>query len=74
VYKRGHWAEDRANEKAAERQTASLAGIVIILVLLIGGLFLVQQLRTTSLVEDCLLAGRHNCDMIVPGHDGRWAP
>jgi hypothetical protein len=34
-------------------------------VLLIGGLFLVRQLRTASKIEDCLLAGRRNCDAMV---------
>jgi hypothetical protein len=57
-------------DKTAQRQTASLAGIVIILVLLIGGLFLVRQLRTETLIEDCLMAGRQNCDTLVPAP--RW--
>jgi hypothetical protein len=66
LYRHRHWPEDGANRQTSERQTASLAGIVVILVLLIGGLFLVQQLRTASQIEDCLLAGRRNCDSLVP--------
>jgi hypothetical protein len=34
-------------------------------VLLIGGLFLVQRLRLETLIEDCLMAGRQNCDILV---------
>jgi hypothetical protein len=52
-------------DKTARRQTAGLAGIVIVLVLLIGGLFLVQRLRLETLIEDCLMAGRQNCDILV---------
>jgi hypothetical protein len=65
LYRQRHWPDDRATQQAAERQTASLAGIVVVLVLLIGGLFLVRQLRTTSLIEDCLLAGHRNCDALI---------
>jgi hypothetical protein len=65
LYRQDHWLEDRSADKAAERRTASLAGIVIVLVLLVGGLFLVQHLRTETLIEDCLMAGRQNCDILV---------
>jgi hypothetical protein len=65
LYRHRHWQEDGTIEQAAERRTAGLAGIVVILVLLIGGLFLVQQLRAVSNTEDCLLAGRRNCDAVV---------
>jgi hypothetical protein len=51
------------------RQTAGLVGIVITLLLLVIGLFLVQQLRASAAVEDCLMAGRRNCDLLVsPAH------
>jgi hypothetical protein len=65
LYRQDHWLEDETDDKTAERQTSSLAGIVIILVLLIGGLFLVQQLHTETLIEDCLMAGRQNCDFLL---------
>ena len=65
MYRPRHWPDDRATQQAAERQTASLAGIVVVLVLLIGGLFLVRQLRTTSQIEDCLLAGYRDCDALI---------
>jgi hypothetical protein len=39
--------------------------VVIILVLLVGGLFLVHQLRRSSMIEDCLMAGRRNCDALL---------
>ncbi len=59
------WIE-RSDETAdADRQTASLAGVAITLLLLVIGLFLVRALHTESAVEDCLLAGRLNCDLLV---------
>jgi hypothetical protein len=67
LYRHHHWLEDGTSRQGAERQTASLAAVVVILVLLIGGLFLVQRLRTATRVEDCLLSGRSNCDMLVAG-------
>lgn len=49
----------------ADRQTASLAAIAVILALLTGGLFLVHTLRVSSAVEDCLMANRRDCDSVA---------
>ena len=65
---RGMRAGAGEDEEAEEnRVTASLAGLVVALVLVVAGLFLVQHLRQKALVEDCLLSGRINCDAVVPG-------
>jgi hypothetical protein len=53
------------DQEAANRQTASLAGIAITLLLLVVGLFLVHALHDKALVEDCLLSGRSNCDAMI---------
>ena len=55
-------------EDAANRQTVSLAGVAITLLLLVIGLFLVRQLHSKSMIEDCLMAGRSQCDWLVQGH------
>ena len=60
-----HVEED---EKDANRQTASLAGVAITLLLLVVGLFLVHELHAKAVVEDCLMAGRMRCDLLVQGH------
>lgn len=57
--------DQRDDETAANRRTAGLVGIVVTLLLLIVGLFLVHQLRSSAAVEDCLLAGCRNCDALV---------
>ncbi len=52
-------------EAVANRQTASLLAIVVVLVLLVVSLFLVQRLHRNATVEDCIMAGRNNCDALV---------
>jgi hypothetical protein len=60
------WIEqEQEAEETANRQTASLAGVVITLVLLVIGVFLVRELHAKAAIEDCLLAGRSNCDWLV---------
>ena len=56
------------DEEAANRQTASLAGVAITLLLLVAGLFLVRELHAKVAIEDCLLAGRSHCDALLQGH------
>jgi len=53
------------DEEAADRQTASLAGVAVTLVLLIVGLFLVHELQAKTAIEDCFMSGRSNCDILV---------
>ena len=65
MYEHRPWLGEDHNKGAADRQTESLVGIVIILVLLVSSLFLVQHLRRANAVEDCLMAGRLNCDLLV---------
>lgn len=55
--------EDDASE--ANRQTASLAGLAVALVLVVAGLFLVHHLRDKATIEDCLMSGRFNCDAVL---------
>jgi hypothetical protein len=44
-----------------DRQTRSLAGMALVLLLLVVGLFLVQKLSVLSHLQDCVMAGRTNC-------------
>ena len=59
------WQDELRDEEAADRQTTSLAGIAITLLLLVVGLFLVRELHAKAAVEDCLLSGRTNCEVII---------
>jgi hypothetical protein len=51
--------------EAANRQTASLAGVAVTLLLLVVGLFLVHELHAKAVIEDCLMSGRRNCDAMI---------
>ena len=51
----------RESETAAERRSAALMGLVVVLILAIAGIVLVRQLGLKSRLEDCLLSGRTNC-------------
>ena len=51
------WQDDPDEHAAADRRTASLAGMAVTLLLLVVGLFLVQALRARETMEDCLLSG-----------------
>jgi flagellar biogenesis protein FliO len=52
-------------EHEAARQTRSLAALAFVLALVVAGLFLVQTLRRNAQIEDCLLAGRRDCDRFL---------
>ncbi len=54
--------DDQAEEN---RLTLSLAGLAVALTLVMLGLSLFTQLRDKARVEDCLLAGRLNCDAVL---------
>jgi hypothetical protein len=53
------------DQDGANRQTASLAGLAVALLLVVAGLFLIHQLHSKTLVEDCLMAGRADCDRLL---------
>ncbi len=53
------------DEDGANRQTASLAGLAVALLLVVVGLFLVHTLQTKCAIEDCLLSGRTNCSAVL---------
>jgi hypothetical protein len=48
-------------ENDANRQTASLSGLAVALLLIVAGLLVVRALRVEARLEDCLLAGRLVC-------------
>ncbi len=54
--------DDQAEEN---RLTLSLAGLAMALLIVITGLFLFTSLRNKAQVEDCILAGRINCDAVL---------
>jgi len=58
-------ADIEDDQAEANRVTGSLAGLAFALFLVVVGLFLVHNLASKAKLEDCLLAGRMNCDAIL---------
>ncbi len=48
-------------EEDSNSQRAALIGLLICLLLVLGGLFLVHELRKMSNIQDCVMQGRTNC-------------
>jgi hypothetical protein len=63
----GHGAPERGEESRedANRQTRSLAGLAAALAVLVVCLFLFKQLSRIAAVDDCLLSGQKNCDLLL---------
>jgi hypothetical protein len=45
-------------------QRLALAGLAIAVVLLVAGLWLAHELTAASKIQDCLMTGRTNCNVI----------
>jgi hypothetical protein len=58
----------------ADRQSASLAGMAVTLLIVVVCLFLLKELHNKAAIEDCLLAGRNNCDTVVARLNGTTFP
>lgn len=65
MYRHRPLLEESTRDTVAARQTAGLVSIAVILLILVIGLFLVQRLRASATIEDCLIAGRGNCDALL---------
>ena len=47
-------------------RTPALLGLAIAVVLLVVGLWLARELTAASKMQDCLMSGRTNCNVIQP--------
>ena len=54
------------NREPRESNTPAVAGLAIAVVLLVVGLWLAHELRAASKMQDCVLSGRTNCNVIQP--------
>jgi hypothetical protein len=50
-----------ANDDQKGSPLRTLVGVGLILVLILGMLFVMQQLRHASAIQDCVASGRTNC-------------
>lgn len=54
-----------AQRDEANRQTTGLLGLAVALALVVAALYLIRHLHAVAAVEDCLLMGRANCNLLV---------
>jgi hypothetical protein len=45
----------------------AVVALVLVVVLILGVLFIMQQLRRASAIQDCVASGRTNCAPIAAG-------
>ena len=60
-------ADDERNEQKGSPLRA-VVGLGLIVMLILGVLFVMQQLRHASAIQDCVASGRTNCAPIPSGH------
>lgn len=47
------------------RRTASLAGLAVALLIIVGALLIVRKLQVRCLIENCILAGGTHCEHVA---------
>ena len=57
--------DENHREQGGSRRPA-IAGLAIAVVLLVVGLWLARELSAASKMQDCLMSGRTNCNVIEP--------
>ncbi len=53
--------QESHREQDSHSQRTALLGLAICLALVLGGLFLVYELKRMSELQDCVMQGRTNC-------------
>lgn len=53
-------------EEQGDNRRGAIAGLVIAVVLLAIGVWLAHDLRAASKLQDCVMSGRTNCNVIEP--------
>jgi hypothetical protein len=57
---------DPKQDHEPENRNGAIAGLVIAIVLLAVGVWLARDLTAASKLEDCIMSGRTNCNVIEP--------
>ena len=51
-------------ETEPHRQTGSLAGLAVSLLLVVVGLYVIDQLHSQAVFQDCVLSGHPDCNNV----------
>jgi hypothetical protein len=57
---------DPKQDHEPENRNGAIAGLVIAVVLLAVGVWLARDLTAASKLQDCVMSGRTNCNVIEP--------
>ena len=57
---------DPKQDHEPENRNGAIAGLVIAIVLLAVGVWLARDLTAASKLQDCVMSGRTNCNVIEP--------
>ena len=57
---------DPKQDHEPENRNGAIAGLVIAIVLLAVGVWLARDLTAASKLQDCVMSGRTNCNVINP--------
>jgi hypothetical protein len=55
-----------SNPEPGDNRRGAIAGLIIAAVILAIGLWLARDLTAASKMQDCLMSGRTNCNVIEP--------
>jgi hypothetical protein len=58
--------DEKPKSQAGDNRRGALAGLIIAAVILGVGLWLARDLTAASKMQDCLMSGRSNCNVIEP--------
>ncbi|HEY6452625.1 MAG TPA: hypothetical protein VIX87_08500 [Steroidobacteraceae bacterium] len=60
-------SENPTGPPGPDSRRGAVAGLLVIVLLVVGGLLLVHVLRRMSAIQDCAMSGRTNCAPIDAG-------
>lgn len=63
---KGTSKENAKDRRRGGSRRPAVAGLIIAVVLLAVGLWLAHELTAASKMQDCLMSGRTNCNVIEP--------
>jgi hypothetical protein len=57
---------EKPEDDGGGSRTPAVAGLAIAAVLLVAGLWLAHELTSANKMQDCVMSGRTNCNVIQP--------
>lgn len=64
--KPGEKPKSRPKPQSGDNRRGAIAGLIIVIVILGIGWWLARDLTSASKMQDCVMSGRSNCNVIEP--------